>query len=102
MEELTPEQNYRFTLIEAINQLIEARNDLQVKIINLAMAGEFSEINDNFEVGDEIPLDIEYFKNIKDINVQALLKMYHEIDHLINHLFNINKIGEEELDIEVE
>jgi tRNA U34 5-carboxymethylaminomethyl modifying GTPase MnmE/TrmE len=102
MEELTPEQNYRFALIEAVNQLIEARNDLQVKIVNLAMSGEFSEINDIFEVGDEIPVDLEYFKNIKDINVNALLKMYYDIDHLVNHLCNINNIDEEELDVEVE
>lgn len=102
MEELTPAQNYRFALIEAINQLIDNRNDIEERMINLAMAGEFAEINDMFEEGDTIPADVEYFKNCKDINVQQLLKLYCTVDDMVPFFMNVNNIREEELDMEVE
>jgi hypothetical protein len=102
MEELSPEQNYRFTLIEAVNQLIKSRNEFDVRIVNLAMSGEFAEIDALFEVGDVIPADMGYFEHCKDINVQELLKLYNQTNDLIHTLVNVNNIKEEELDLEVE
>ena len=102
MEELSPEQNYRFALIESINQLIKSRNEFELRIVNLAMSGEFAEIDALFEVGDVIPADIDYFEHCKDINIQSLLKLYHQTNDLIHTLVNVNNIMEAELDVEVE
>lgn len=97
MEVLTPEQNYRFTVIEAIDSLNQTKNELFTKMVNIAMAGEYSD----FE-GDEMPADISYFKNCEDQNVQAMIKQLQNIQDTINYLMNVNNIQDDELGIKIE
>ncbi|GEM_PF-3779511 len=99
MEELTPEMNYRFTIIESIDFLYQTKNELFIKLVNIAMAGEYSEAN--FGEGDEMPADISYFKNCKDQNVQTMIKHIQIIQNTINYLMYINKIQDDELGITV-
>ncbi len=100
MEELTPEINYRFTVIEAIDFLNQTKNELFVKLVNIAMAGEYGDLS--FGEGDEMPADISYFKNCEDQNVQALVKQLQAIQDIINYLMNVNNIKDDELGIRIE
>lgn len=43
MDELTPELNYRFAIIEAVKFLKQTRQELFVKLTNVAMTGEFKD-----------------------------------------------------------
>ena len=97
MEVLTPEQNYRFTVIEAIDSLNQTKNELFTKLVNIAMAGEYSD----FE-GDEMPADISYFQNCDDQNIQALMKQFNAIQDTIDYLVNVNNIQDDELGIKIE
>jgi len=56
MEELTPEINYRFTVIESVDFLNQTKKELFVKLVNIAMSGEYSDAN--FEEGDEIQIHV--------------------------------------------
>ena len=102
MEELTPELNYRFTIIEAINFMNQTKNELFLKLVNIAMNGEFIDSNSIFEVGDEINVDASYFKNCKDDNIHGLLRLLSVTNETIDYLLERNDIDENELGIKVE
>lgn len=99
-DELTPELNYRFTIIEAIDFLKLSQNEIFTKLVNVAMAGEYSDfISDD---GDVIPSDISYFQKCDDQNVQVLIKYFERIQETINYLMNVNNIQDDELGIRIE
>ncbi len=96
MEEITPEMNYRFTIVEAIDFLNQTKKELFIKLVNIAMANEYSD----FE-GDEMPVDISYFQNCDDQNAQALIKQFKAIQDTIDYLMNVNNINDDDLGIKV-
>ncbi len=99
MEERSEAQSYRFALIKAIISLKRQYSEISIRIVNIAMNGEYSDINAMMEIGDEIPSDLDYFKNCKDGNVQCLLKQIEQLEVTYSFLMNVNNISEEELDI---
>ena len=99
MEELTPEQSYRTKLIEAIIYLDKVATETFTEIVNLAMIGEFSEIE--FEEGEEIKFQLAHFRNYKDQNVQVLINHLDETNVKINWLINVNDVKEDEFLIDV-
>lgn len=102
MEELTPEQNYRFTIIEAIDFLMKTKEDLHIKLVNIAMAGEFSDANSVFEEGDEIKLGVSELKNCTDDNIRGIIRLYKITEETIEYLIERNDIKDDELGINVE
>ena len=54
METITPEQQYRIKLIESIQYLMKSADETFTELINLAMVGEFSEIDTEFEEGESV------------------------------------------------
>ena len=100
MEDLTPEQNYHIKLIETIIFLIKVTNETFTEIVNLAMNGEFNEID--FEAGEDVKFQLAYFRNCKDQNVQLLLKLLDDTQEKINWLVNVNNATEDEFGVEVE
>lgn len=100
MDELTPEMNYRFTIIEAIDFLNQTKKELFTKLVNTAMAGEYND--SDFDEGDEITFDISHFQNCKDNNVQTLIKQLKAIQNSVDSLKNDNNIQDDELGIKIE
>lgn len=72
------------------------KNELFVKLVNVAMADEYSDFDCN-----EMPGDISYFQNCDDQNVQVLFNQVNSIQDSINTLMNLNSIQYDELGIEV-
>jgi Ser-tRNA(Ala) deacylase AlaX len=101
MEELTPELNYRFTIIEAINFLKQTRKELLVKLTNVAMSGEWNDVDSVFDEGDEIDFDSSYFKDCKDDNINALYRLIKVNDEIIDYLIERNNIQDNELGIRI-
>ena len=83
METITPEQQYRIKLIESIQYLMKSTDETFTELINLAMVGEFSEIDTEFEEGESVKFDIAYFRNCKDQNVQVLIKQLDDTNERI-------------------
>jgi hypothetical protein len=99
MEKLTPELNYRFTIMEAINFLKQTRKELFLKLANIAMSGEFSDIES--EEGDEINLDASFFKDCEDDNINGLYRLLKVTDETIEYLIERNDIKDNELEIKL-
>jgi len=97
METITPEQQYRIKLIESIQYLMKSADETFTELINLAMVGEFSEIDTEFEEGESVKFDIAYFRNCKDQNVQVLIKQLDDTNERIRWLVNVNNIKEEDV-----
>jgi len=101
METITPEQQYRIKLIESIQYLMKSTDETFTELINLAMIGEFNEIDTEFEEGESVKFDIAYFRNCKDQNVQVLIKQLDDTNERIRWLVNVNGVRDEELDTKV-
>lgn len=89
---------YREKIILAYRALIKMHNKLTDRIINVAMLGEFAEVNAVFQVGDAYNFDLEQFRGTNDVNLNLLLKLFDDLEDIMNSLANINGITEEEID----
>jgi len=89
---------YREKIILTYKYLLEVREELLTRTINVGMTGELAEVNKVFAVGDTYNFDIEQFKGTPDTNLNKLIDFYDELENLMNSLSNINAITEEELE----
>lgn len=81
---------YRKALIDAVNTISDARQDLFGKSLNLAMYGPLKEIGDAFEEGDRFKFDIEHFKNTNDANLDELVYLMEKLEASFERLVNLN------------
>lgn len=86
-------KTYRNHLINTVNDLVDILMKLDINIINLAMSGEFAEVDAQFEIGDTLRLDVSDFENIEDQNVQQLIRIFHLVFEANNSLRNINGLS---------
>ena len=91
---------YREKIILAYRALLETHEELLDRIINVGMTGEFAEANETFEPGDSYKFNLEQFRGTKDTNLNLLLKLFDELEAVMNSLANLNGITEEELEDE--
>ena len=91
---------YREKIILTYRHLLEAHEELLTRIINVGMTGDFAEVNEVFEPGDEFQFDLEMFRETEDINLKKLIAFFDELENLMNSLANINALTEEELEDE--
>lgn len=89
---------YRKELITTCKALMVADREIFTAALNLAMSGEFKEVNESFEIGDSFEFEWGYFENCADVNLAKLLETHHSISATLESLININNIKEEELD----
>lgn len=94
----TKENSYRNKLIEAVNYLSDCEGEIFTKMLNVAMSGEFKEIDEVFEEGDIYEFDIEQFRNSKDLNVEKLVALHDHINETIESIINLNAIDLEDID----
>ncbi|SKB77028.1 hypothetical protein SAMN05660776_2903 [Salegentibacter holothuriorum] len=92
---------YREKIVLTYRHLLSIHEELQTRIINVGMTGEFAQVNTVFEAGDTYQFDLEQFRGTEDINLNKLLNFFDELEKLMNSLANINRISEEELGDEV-
>jgi hypothetical protein len=89
---------YKEKIILTYRHLIEVHEELLTRIINVGMAGDYAEVNEVFEEGDNFKFDLEMFRKTGDQNLNKLISFFDELEVLMNSLANINGITEEELD----
>ena len=88
---------YRDKIIMSYKLLLNLHEKLMERIINVAMTGEYEDINKVFQEGDSFQFNIEQFKDTKDVNLNKLVAFYEQLEELMNSLANINKLTEEEV-----
>ena len=86
---------YRNELIKTVNSLIKSKEALLLRIVNIAMVGEFKDIADTFEYGDVYEFNIEQFKNSNDFNLNNMVLLYKTIEDNIDTIINLNKLEDE-------
>lgn len=59
---------------ELISTTIEDFSDL---VIKLSMSGEFADVDDLFDEGDEVILSANDFIHTSDVRVQTIIKLMH-------------------------
>ncbi len=90
---------YRGQIIEAINNLIEARHTIFEQILNLAMSNEFSHLKEAFDEGDVYSFSLNHFVDMEDINIQKMVKLCRKTEETIFTIMDLNGINENEVNI---
>ncbi len=93
---LSPQQMYALHLKKLPNLLEVFMFEIYDVISNLAMAGELSDVDSRFDIGDELMFMIDDFRNLNDQNVQALYQIFDFIHDKRASIININALENEE------
>ncbi len=93
----TTMNTYKEKIILTYRHLIEVHEELLTRIINVGMAGDYAEVNEVFEEGDNFKFDLEMFRETKDQNLQKLISFFDDLEDLMNSLVNINGIKDEDI-----
>ncbi len=88
---------YRNSVIESLQVLENVRNQVFTQVVNLASHGEYKEVLDVFEEGDEYTFDMSQFEESVDVNIRKLMNLCHDIELVYNSIQNVNAVGGEEL-----
>ncbi len=91
------DDNYKQTLIEAIQFLQDFQSELFTKTINIEMAGDLKDVHATFEPGDTFEFEMSHIESSNDPNVQRLTELLNTIENIIDTTANLNNIKEEEL-----
>ena len=96
-QEIKTEDNYRKSLLETVDYLIEVRSNLFGNALAVAMNNELKEFNEMVEVGEEYVFQIEHFDNSSDINLQKIVDLIKAIQTTVDSIMNINNIDDNAL-----
>lgn len=89
---------YRQELVCTVRVLESVLDKLNLNIINLAMAGEYSDFDAQFEVGETMKFDTDDFRNIEDQNVKMSIELFDKIYSSYASIMNINALKRDEID----
>jgi hypothetical protein len=87
-----PTDDYRETLINSVNELINMRSALFDSAFRLAMAGELKEWSDSVPVGETITFTKDIFEGCDDANIQLLTKLLTAVENTCDSICNLNNI----------
>jgi len=89
---------YREFLIKSLIELEEARDNLNLIAFNLAMCGEWKEIDELFAEGDTLFTTYEDFRALADVNVKQLVAVIDGLSDAFESIRNTNVITRKEID----
>lgn len=91
-ETIQERDNYRNSLINAVNELSDMRIEVFNILLSIAMSGVYKEINDSFEVGAYYEFHVDQFRNSSDINLEKMVNLHDSMNDAIASLINLNSI----------
>lgn len=86
-------ENYKNAVADACQYLAEARNKLFAAMVNVAMNGEYQDLDESFDIGETFYFEKDHFKDCEDINLVNLYKLIDMIDEVHGSLLNLNGLG---------
>ena len=89
--------NDRKLIINIIQELLEKRNTIFKQIVKYAIASEFKELGNTFEIKEDQEFTLAHFADSENQNIVLLVEMCHKIDTTIYEIINKNSITENEL-----
>lgn len=91
-------QNYRDTIIEALNKIEFAQTRMFSAMVNVGMAGELVDLNSAFDLGEVVNFEVEMFEDSGDANLDIIIKVIRHLEKAKQSLMNLNAVSEDELD----
>lgn len=83
-------ENYKNAVSEACQCLGEVRNKLFTAMVNVAMNGEYQDLDESFGIGETFYFEKDHFKDCDDINLAKLYELIDKIDEVYGSLVNLN------------
>ncbi|QDH77949.1 hypothetical protein FKX85_02410 [Echinicola soli] len=83
-------RTYKDALKESCSTIEEARDLVFTALINVAMTGEYKDIDELFEEGDVVRFSTAHFLNSEDNNIQMLLALVGQLEQTHDSLLNLN------------
>jgi hypothetical protein len=83
-------ENYKNAVAEACQRLAEARNKIFSAMVNVAMNGEYQDLDESFDIGATFCFEKDHFKDCDDINLAKLYELIDKIDEVYGSLVNLN------------
>jgi len=89
--------HYRDCLLRSLISLEKAIDEIHLCTLNLAMQGEWEDINRSFEAGDILNVTHDDFRQMEDKNVKFLVDVVDELMQRHASIQNINAVSNREL-----
>lgn len=86
--------DYKEALTESCMAIATARQEIFSALINVAMCGEYAEIDDLFDIGETVLFDTTYFQHCQDSNLKKLLELVYTLEQTHDTLTNINGLND--------
>lgn len=83
-------ESYKNAVAEACQCLAESRNKLFVAMVNVAMNGEYRDLDESLDIGETFFFEKDHFKDCDDINLARLYELIDKIDQTYSSLVNLN------------
>ncbi|MGZ5247312.1 MAG: hypothetical protein ACXWV5_09745 [Flavitalea sp.] len=93
-------RDYHSTILDAINTLHNAENEIFTAMVNTGMQGVYKDVIRSHEVGDVIDLELAMFEDTGDQNLDALIEAIKAVATAKQTLANLNNIDLDELELE--
>lgn len=89
--------NDRNLIIEIVKELIDNRTKVLNSISKYAIATEFKEFDNTFEINESQEFTLAHFADSENVNILLLVNMCHKLDSSIYELVNHNNLSESDL-----
>lgn len=90
----------RQEITDTLNSLISVRHTIFEHIINLAMTGEMSHLEDAFKRGDTYHFSLAHFEDVEDPTIQKLVRLCTQTEETLFSIMDLNGISGQEIDLE--
>jgi hypothetical protein len=91
-------QEYRDTILEALNKIEVAQTRMFTAMVNVGMSGSLVDLTDAFDLGEVVNFEIEMFEDSGDVNLEIIIKLIKQMEVAKQSLMNLNAIDQDELD----
>ena len=85
-------QDYKQTLIDAVHILNNAQNEIFTAMVNVGFAGVYRDISEVHEKDEILTMELAYFENTGDVNVDTILEVVKNIFSAKHTLINLNTL----------
>ena len=90
---------YTETVLKAVMRLQVAGEELKESLVNVAFTCTYREITEGLDENETLPMEVTYFEDTGDVNVDILLKVVKHIITAKLSMMNLNGIEIEDEDV---
>ena len=90
-------ESYKNAIREVCVTLSKSRNEIFTSMINVAMNGEYQEIDEAFSDGDIFSFELSHFADCKDVNLKLLHELIQKLESTYSSILNINSLDPADL-----